>query len=131
MAQDSLVADRRGAGERFLQSMAKHIPIDIAFWIKDGNDGRWTLYVVSDKVRHKNLETGIAAVFAASDEDELGEIDIHDVRFAMPRDPEVRAAMKIREEKAPKYSQIFRNQRIGGIFAEEFYIYPPIEPPAE
>ena len=131
MAQDSLVADRRGAGERFLRSMAKHIPIEIAFWIKDGNDGRWTLYVVSGEVRHGKPDKWFSALFAAANEDELQEIEAHEVRYAMPRDRVVRAAMKAREEYAPNSSRIFRNKHIGGVFAEEFYIYPPIDPPAE
>jgi hypothetical protein len=55
MDQDALVKDQIDAGQRFLVEFAKYAPVKLAAWLKEIENGRWYLYVVSDSVRDRDV----------------------------------------------------------------------------
>ncbi len=54
MDQSALVDEWREAGKKFLLEFGKTYPLKTAFWLKEGEDGPWYLYVASDSVTDKN-----------------------------------------------------------------------------
>ena len=52
MDQGNLVSEQIAAGTRLVSEFDKTIPLRAAFWLKDADEGYWSIYLVSDNMNN-------------------------------------------------------------------------------
>jgi len=124
MDQGSLVIDQFEAGAKFLGEFQKYYPVTVAFWLKDGDDGEWYLYVASDQITDDNFDVAYGEVgqIAAQLRDPL--FDPFRVKLVGADEPLAKAALEIRGRHARPVAARIHGNAFGGLPVEEVYIYP-------
>ena len=56
------------AGARFLGEFEKYNPVQNAFWLKESDEGEWSLYVASDKITDDNFDVAYGEVLRIAGE---------------------------------------------------------------
>ena len=122
MDQGSLVKEQIVAGTRFLREFGGYAPVVVAFWLKDGENGRWVLYVASDRVSDTNYDLAYGEIIRIAGEMKDPNFDPFQVRLMRMRDPMVNAALTAYRGRPPKIPFSIRVANFGGIGAEEVYL---------
>ena len=99
--------------------------VDVAFWLKLGEDASWRLYLAltgfDPEVRH----AAFSAVFVTLDNIHGTSISPADITLIDPTSPQAKAAIELRDRSRSRTPRIFHDKRLGDLFAKEAYIYPP------
>src|SRR5262249_11687835 len=128
MDQGPLVREQIDAGARFLAEFQKYAPIRVAFWLKDADTGRWSLYIASDQINDDNLD-------AADDEVIRIVRMIHDpwigllqIKLISDSEELAKAALKTRRRYPDTSAARLYGETIDWINIEDMYIYPTALP---
>ena len=62
MDQGPLVVEETAAGAEFVRRRDQHFPVKVAFWLKDSEEGHWLLYISSDQINDKTLDSAYGEV---------------------------------------------------------------------
>ena len=126
MDQGSLVVDQISAAAAFLSEIEKSLPVKIASWVKAFDEGKWTLFVASDKINQENVREAYGEVLRLAREmPELG-IDPFDVKLAGGDDPVATALLEIRGRyPATRLRTHYRGLALAAVGIEEAIIYGP------
>jgi hypothetical protein len=131
MDQDPLVIEQIHAGASFLTEFQKYRPIEVAFWLKDLEEGEWSLYVVSDQITDDNFDVAYGEVARISGQLRDGRFDPFKVKLVGVNDPLARAVLDT-ERHAPGGPDRFYGRTFGGVSVDLIYIYPsPLPVPAQ
>ena len=122
MDQGPLVKEQIDAGTRFLREFDKYAPVVVAFWLKDSEDGRWALYVASDRVDDANHDLAYREIIRIAGKIKDPNFDPFRVRLLRMSDPMVRAALAAYAGRPPKIPFSLRTASFGGASAEEAYL---------
>src|SRR5665213_3309552 len=87
MDQESLVTESIDAGARFLRDFASFAPIRSAVWLREDDDGRWYLHIVSDGIDFHNYGVAYGEVLNAVKRMDNPKIDPFRVRIVPISDP--------------------------------------------
>jgi len=129
MDQGPLVTEQIEAGARFLAEFQKQYPLRTAFWLKDDEDGAWTLYVVSRQITDENHAAAYSEVGRVAVKLRDPWFDMFQVKLLEEDDPLAKAAIEL-EQRYPGRNRFF-NQTFPWVSALEVYFYPsPIPVPA-
>jgi hypothetical protein len=123
MDQGPLVTDQIDAGAKFLGAFKKHTPVQNAFWLKDSDDGEWSLYVASDKITDDNFDVAYGEVVRIASELQDPFFDPFQVRLIGADDPLAKAASGIRQ-RYPGRGVRLQGKVFGDFPACELYLYP-------
>src|SRR3954471_24639647 len=93
MDQGPLVIDQIDAGARFLGAFQKYTPVQAAFWLKEGDEGGWSLYVASDKITDDNFDVAYGEVLRIAGEPRHPPFDPFQVKLIGADDPLAKAAL--------------------------------------
>ena len=121
MDQGSLVKEQIDAGTRFLREFGRHIPIVVAFWLKDSENSRWALYIASDRVNDTNYDVAYGEIIRIAGEMKDPNFDPFQVRLLRMGDPMVKAALAAYERRPPKIPFRIRVANFGETGAEDVY----------
>jgi hypothetical protein len=119
--QGSLVKEQIAAGNRFLREFDRYAPVVVAFWLKDSESGRWSLYVASNGVNDANYDIAFGEVIRIAGEMKDRDFDPFQVRLLQMGDPMVKAAIAAYSDRPPKIPFVIHVASFGGIAAEEVY----------
>lgn len=122
MDQGPLVKTQIDAGNRFLREFDRYAPVVVAFWLKDSDSGRWTLYVASDRVKDTNYDDAYGEIIRIAGELKDSNFDPFRVRLLRMGDPLVKAALAAYTSytgRPPKIPFAIGVASFGGIGAEE------------
>src|SRR5262249_20728459 len=122
MDQGPLVSEQIDAGARFLTEFQKYVPVQVAFWLKDSEEGVWYLYVASDQITDDNFDLAYGEVARLAGALRDPWFDPFRVKVIGADDPLAKAALEAQQRyRTPVhlYGEMF-----GGVSAEEVYIYP-------
>jgi hypothetical protein len=122
MDQGSLVAEQLEAGARFLRAFENTAPVVVAFWLKTGEDGRWSLYVAPDQFDEGNLDSAYREVLRISNEMKDSYFEPFHVKLVGLSEPAVQAALEFYKEHSAKIPFHIRGRSFGGIEVEEAYL---------
>ncbi len=122
MDQDSLVNEQIEAAAEFLSEFEKSIPIVVAFWLKEQDEGRWTLYIASDRIDEMHLQTAYMEMLRVKKEINNPNFDPYRVTLLGLRQPMVRAALEIYKKHSAKIPLRLRDRTFGDVYAEEVYL---------
>jgi hypothetical protein len=131
MDQGPLVTGQIDAGARFLGEFQKCIPVQVAFWLKEGEAGNWYLYVASDQITDDNFDVVYGEVVRIADQIRDPFFDIFQVKVIGADDPLAQAVLDIRGQYPGPVARRLHGKVFGGVPVAEVYIYPsPIPVPA-
>jgi hypothetical protein len=123
MDQGPLVDDQIDAGAKFLGEFRKYNPIQSAFWLKESDEGEWSLYVASDQITDDNFDVKYGDVLRIAGQ--LGDplFDPFQVKLIGADDPLAKAASDMNRRFPGPVATRFHGQVFGGLPVEEVYIY--------
>ncbi len=130
MDQGPLVSEQIDAGARFLGEFQKYVPVQAAFWLKDGEEGKWSLYVVSDQITDDNFDVAYGEVVRIDGIIQDPWFDSFQVKFLGADDRLAKAVRDLPQRCRGRIPPRFLGT-LGGMSVAELYIYPsPIPAPA-
>jgi hypothetical protein len=124
MDQGPLVIDQIDAGARFLGEFQKYAPVRAAFWLKESDEGEWSLYVASDKITDDNFDEGYGEVLRIAGMLRDTPFDPFEVKLIGVDDPLAKAALDIHRRHPGRVATRFHGKVFGGLPVDEVYIYP-------
>ena len=80
MDQGSLVMEDTKAGVELVRRLNQVIPVKVAFWLKESEEGPWYFYIASDQITDENLRQNYGVVLRLASE-MAGEIVASSIRF--------------------------------------------------
>lgn len=124
MDQDSLVIEATDAGSELVRRFHSYMPVEVAFWIRTADDGRWTLYIASEKIGDDTLDLGYGEVLRLIHEMNNPYIDPFQVRLIRATDPLTSAALNVHRKYPGNMAIRLGDREFGGVAVEGTYIYP-------
>ena len=124
MDQGALVIDQIDAGARFLDEFKKYIPVTTAFWLKESDEGEWSLYIASDKITDDNFDVAYGEVLRIAGKLRDPLFDPFQVKLIGADDPLAAAALDITRRYPGPVATRFHGRVFGGLPVEEVYVYP-------
>jgi hypothetical protein len=123
MDQSALVTEQVEAGAKFLDEFQKSYPVQAAFWLYGGEDGRWRLYIASEKITDDNFDTayGKAARVARKIDDPW--LDPFVVKLIRTDDRLAKAAVEV-QRRYPRSGPAHFPGRLFGPGVEPVCLYP-------
>jgi len=94
----------------------------VAFWIKGGEDRRWSFYVASNRFDERNLHAAYREVLRIRKEMNDPYFEPFQVRLVGLTEPMVKAALKVYTKYSAKIPLHIRGQDFGGIDVEDVYL---------
>jgi hypothetical protein len=125
MDQGPLVIEQIDAGMGFINRLHEHVPVRAAFWMKATEDGRWYLYVASDKINEHTKQSVYPVVSRVVRDLGNPNLDQFRVRLLGSDDPLARAAIDFQHRFVGRVPTRVRGREFGGFNVVEVYIYPP------
>ena len=124
MDQIPLVIEQIDAGTRFLSEFQKYLPIQVAFWLKEAEEGDWNLYIVSDQITEDNFDVAYGEVVRIAGQLRDPWFDPFQVKLIGANDPLAQAALDIQRRFPGRMPTRFHGKTFGGLSVDEVYIYP-------
>jgi hypothetical protein len=130
MDQGPLVTSDLYDGAEFARKLAAHWPVKAAFWLRRADDYKAYLYIGIEGI------DGASKMPVYHDVNEVGRemsniyFDRYRVKILGVNDPLARAAIDLNEQYPDPIGHRGGPQMFGGIFAEELFVYPTIQPAA-
>jgi len=109
------------AGNTFLREFEKSIPVVVAFWLKEGEDGRWDLFVASDQFKDGKLGRAYGEVLRIAKELRDPYFEPFQVKLVDLSEPLVQAALEFYKTHPPKIPFRIHERNFGGTDVEEVY----------
>jgi len=124
MDQGPLVKEQIDAGARFLAEFQKYVPVQAAFWLKESDEGIWSLYVASDQITDDNFDLGYGEVVRITAALKDPWFDPFQVKLIGTDDPLAEAARDLLRRFPGRVPHRFPGQTFGGVAVDEVYLYP-------
>ena len=122
MDQGPLVVPQIEAGVRFLRELEKSTSVVVAFWLKEGEDGQWNLYIASDRFGKGSLDLAYREVLRIATEMNDPCFEPFQLRLVGLREPMVQAALEYYKAHPPTIPLRIGGGNFGGIDVEEVYL---------
>jgi hypothetical protein len=126
MGQGPLVIEQIEAGTEFIYRLNAYVLVSVAFWLKASDEGRWNLYIASDKINDSTKKAAYGEVARVTREMDNPNLDQFQVTLIGSDDPLARAASDVHRRFAARVPTRVRDKSFGGMSVEEVYIYPPL-----
>jgi hypothetical protein len=124
MDQVPLVIDQIDAGTKFLNEFQKYCPIQVAFWLKETEEGDWSLYVASDQITEDNFDVAYGEVVRIAGQLRDPWFDPFQVKLIEATESLAQAALEIQRRFPGRMPTSFHGKTFGGLSVDEVYIYP-------
>ena len=126
MDQNPLVMEEIKAGAELVRRFHGYVPVEVAFWLNPSDEGRWSLYIASEKINDTNFDTGYGEVLRIVSELQTPYLDPFQVKLIAAGDPLAKAAVEINRKYPGPMGNRIRGDNFGGVGVEEVYIYPTL-----
>jgi hypothetical protein len=124
MDQGALVIEQIDAGAKLANDFNKSTPLQASFWLKEIEDGQWFLYLVSDHINDSNFDVAYGKVLRILGPGPHMWLDPFQIKVTGTDDPVAKAVLAIQQKHPGKLATRLGNRMLGGVSAEEVYIYP-------
>lgn len=131
MDQGPLVTEQIDAGAQLAAEFhSQYCPLKAVFWLKESESWQWYLYLASDEIDDTNFDLAYGEVIRILGPGPHMWLDPFQVKVSGLDDPLVQAVLDIQHKYATRLPTRLRNRVLGGLSAEEVYIYAlPITAP--
>jgi hypothetical protein len=125
MDQEPLVSEQKDAARKFIDELAKHVPVRAAFWLKADEESHWYLYIATDRDRNGSSPEDYDVVVQVSNTIDDPNFDSSRVTLIGLKDPLARAALEM-YQRYPQRIPIHRwAETFGRTYVQGLYLYPP------
>src|SRR4051812_10810904 len=124
MDQDALVTEAIDAGAALIAEFDKFMPVEVALWLRPAESSQWYLYIASPQIRDVSLDQGYREVLRLAGRMPDPGLDPFQVKLIPSDAPLARASLEIRRRFPGSRPTRLGHKYLGGIVAEEVYIYP-------
>ena len=134
MAQGPLVREEIDAGAKFLGEFQKYLPIRLAFWLKESENGDWKLYVLSQEITSENFDVAYGEVLRIAGTLNDDWFDPFQVKLIGAGDKLAKGIFDIERSHSGRIPPRIEGTIIGGVSVEDSYFYrlpPPVPTPTE
>lgn len=122
MDTGSLVTQQIEASNTFLAEFERVVPVCLAFWIKEREEGPWKLYVVSEQFDKSTRREAYGDVLRIVREMNDPLFVPFQVKLIGARDPLAQAVLEFSQRHPPYVPLRLGGQSLGGSEAEEIYL---------
>ena len=122
MDQGTLVSARIEAADRFLEEFAKTTPVVAAYWVEEEEGKPWTLFIASDPMEAKNIQTNYREVMRVSQEMNDPNFAPFSVTLVGLDNPMVRAVLEIYKGHSAKIPRRVHWRTVGDVYIEDAYL---------
>jgi hypothetical protein len=130
MAQAILVENQIDDGSKILEQLrSKNIDVTAAFWLKPIDDERWYFYIALQAVDDKGLAAAYREINAAIQNLQNLWIDLFQLKLIGANDPIAKDVLRIRDRGGAPLATRVRGYKLGEVYIDEAYIYPPLSNP--
>jgi hypothetical protein len=112
------------AGARFLDEFRKYAAIQAAFWLRESDEGRWSLFVASDQINDTNFDLAYGEVGRIAEQLQDPAFDMFRVRLIRGRPPVVKAVLDLIRRHGGKKPIRLYGTILGDRSIDELYVYP-------
>jgi hypothetical protein len=124
MDQGQLVIEEIEAGAELVRHLGKYVAVNVAFWLKDSEEGQWYLYIASDQIDDKSIVAAYGEVLRVASDIASIYLDPFRVKLIPTSDPLAQAALDIHRRYPGKMATRFGGTNFGGTSIEGAYLYP-------
>jgi hypothetical protein len=124
MDQAPLVTEEIEAGAELIRRLDKFLPVQAAFWVKNGEGGPWYLYIASDQVRGGDIDAAYREVLRLAWEMASPYLEALQVKLVPASHPMAQAALEINRRFPGRIPTRFGGSTFGGTGVDGVYIYP-------
>ncbi len=125
MDQGPLVTEQIDAGAKLAGDFdSQYKPLSAAFWLKESEEGRWILYLVSDQIDDSNFDQAYGEVIRLLGRGPHMWLDPFQVKVSGVDDRTAKIVLEIQQKNASRLATRVRERMIGGLSVDEIYIYP-------
>ena len=125
MDQGPLVKEQIDAGAALINDFQSHYkPLSAAFWLKEGDEGQWYLYLVSDQIDHSNFPDAYGAVIRLLGRGPHLWLGPFQVKVTGIDHPVAKSILEIQQTYPGSRAARLRDQVFGTQYFEEAYVYP-------
>ena len=126
MGQGPLVTEQIEARARFLHAFDHYAKVKVAGWLKELHSGRWYLYVVSDQIDDSNFDVAYREVANLAQKTQDPWLDAFKVKLLAKDDKTACALFALSKQHAGRQPGWHDGKRLGEVFVEDVYLYPPL-----
>jgi hypothetical protein len=126
MDQDIMVTEETEAGAEFVRRLDQSVPVSAAFWLKESEEGRWYLYIASDRINDQNLRWAYGEVMRVADQMGNPSLDPFRVKPVSTSAPFAQAALELLRRYPGQMPARLGGTYFGGMGVEGVYIYPDL-----
>jgi hypothetical protein len=124
MDQGPLVIEQIEAGAKLASEFDKLTPLQVAFWLKESEDGQWFLYLTSDQINDSNFDLAYGRVLQLPGRGPHMWLDPFQVKVTGTEDPVAKAVLDIQQKYPGRLATRLRNRMLGSVSVDEVYLYP-------
>ncbi len=124
MDKGPLVDEEIAAGARFLGEFTKRYPVQFAFWLKEGENHNWRLYVVSERITDENFDKAYDEVVRITHAFRDPWLRARQVTVLGADERPARVVAELRGRYPLDRPARLFGETVAGIEAEEIYVYP-------
>ena len=118
------VERRNQRGRETCAPPGQSVPVKAAFWVKDGDGGRWYLYIASDQFENQSLGAGYGEVLRLAAEIESPYLEPSQVKLIPASDPLAQATLDIHRRYPSRMATRLGANNFGGSGVDAVFIYP-------
>lgn len=124
MDSEPLVSDETKAGEELIRRLDRTFPVKAAFWVKEGDDDLWYLYITSDKIKDQTLDHAYGDVLRLSYEMATPWLDPFRVKLIPLSNPLAQSALDLLHRYPLKTAARLGGTSFGGMGVSGVFLYP-------
>jgi hypothetical protein len=124
MDQEPLVGEEIEAGTRFLAEFQKQYPVQSAFWLREPEDGRWSLYVASERITDDNFYEAYGEVVRIAHANRDPWFNTMWVKVIGADDTLAKAVAELQRRYPIRVPTHLPGRLLDGMDTEEIYLYP-------
>jgi hypothetical protein len=127
MDQGPLVNEQIEVGARFLSEFEHFAPVQVAAWLKVSDSNYWNLYIVSDQIDDANFDKAYTEVARITRQLQNPWIEFR-VKVLIKSEKTALALLDLQKRTTGRIPPWWLDRRLGDVFVDEAYLYPPMAP---
>jgi hypothetical protein len=133
MAQNILVEEQKADGPKLIAELVRHgFPVAAAAWVLEDQGYKWYLYIVSPFVDRKGSHDGYRRILPLMQQIPPPlAVEYFDVKLVGTRESVGAAIRDIQQKLKGTRPVRYTGSKLGELYIEEAYVYPPLAVPEE
>ena len=124
MDSEPLVSDETRAGEELIRRLDRTFPVKAAFWLKEGDEDLWYLYITSDQINDQTLDCAYGDVLRLSHEMATPWLDPFRVKLVPTSNRFAQSAIDILHRYPLKTAARLGGTSFGEMGVSGVFLYP-------